>query len=175
MIVRLSGLVAAISFLAAPAFAGDASCFWNAAPQAARDAFLAKAATELPDTSDFYAFTVTVPRVDASGCHLNARTRDPATHALTGFLTETAAAHWLEVRKIVTHVRLDAGWTGMDPALRQAAVDAAHTPAPVPPETLKSFLENAGLSTDDLSGPGARYIVAYFSGRTLRAWAEAQY
>ena len=174
--VRISGLVAAASLLAAPAFAGDAKCFWNAAPETVRTAFLAKAASGLPGQDDFVAVAGAVSAdTILKQCGVTDANSDAAAAAFDGYLVEVAATRRLETLKIATGERLDAAWMSMDPAMRQGFLDSAAVNGAADQHAIADFVRHAGLSDADLQGPGGPSLIAYITGRAQRAAGEAKF
>jgi hypothetical protein len=177
MRARLLALASLVSLtFSTPAFAGDAACFWRAAPDAARQTFLAKAQNGMPGEDDFTTFAKAVSS-DAilAQCGVKDATGDGAAQALDGFLVQMAATQWLETLKAATAARLDVAWTSMDPALRQRIIDGAATRAPVDRAALADFLKHADLSDGDLSGPAGPALIAYVTGRGHRALGETKF
>src|ERR1700744_5990137 len=109
MVVKLSCAAIALSLLAAPAFAGDASCFWNAAPEAVQAAFLVKADAGTTQEADYVAFAQAVSG-DAvlKQCGVNDANGRSAAAALDGFLIEVASVRRLEALKVATGNQLTA-------------------------------------------------------------------
>ncbi|HEY3814027.1 MAG TPA: hypothetical protein VGL66_12450 [Caulobacteraceae bacterium] len=176
MVIKLSCAVAALALFAAPAFAGDAACFWNAAPEDIQAAFLAKAEVGLPEEADFVTFAQAVSS-DAilKQCGVTAATGRAAAAALDGLLIEVAAVRRMEALKVATGNQLSAAWAGMDPAMRQSFLDRAVDHGAEDPQAIADFLKHAGLTEIDANSPAGPPLVAYITGRAQRVSSEAKF
>jgi hypothetical protein len=183
--MRLKGLMiaAVAALLATPAFAGDASCLWKFTPQANRDAVLAAALKDPQGAADLGAF---LKGVDAKAmfktCGVSATAPEPALFALSGYLVEVSAAQWLMANRVATQAQLDAGWAGIDPAVRRSVLDnaAALSKEPLPPAAFAQFLSHTGapnLGSGDgfkATKPGQNLFL-YLLGRAVRTANEGKY
>jgi hypothetical protein len=182
--MRLKGLMiaAGVWLLAAPVFAGDGTCLWKAAPQASRDTVLATALQDPEKAADLAQFFKGLdgPAMFKS-CGVSSAAIEPPLYAFSGYLFQVSAARWLEANKVATTAQLEAGWDGIDPAVRRAVIDNAATLSkePLPPEAFKQFTGHTGAA--NLDGPGfqetkpGRYVLMYLLGRAVRAANEAKF
>ena len=182
--MRLSALLvaAAACAVAAPAFAGDVKCLWNAPAQAKRDAVLNGALTDPQAAANLEAFLSDAPEAQVrKTCGLNDDTLKPAVTALSGYLYETAASRWLEGNKVATLAQLDAGWAGMDAGLRKTVLAnaGAFSSDPLPPEAFAQYLTRTGVPAlspgGDMNDRAHTTALLYFLGRAIRIANEAKY
>ncbi|MBS0295530.1 MAG: hypothetical protein JSR45_04405 [Proteobacteria bacterium] len=182
--MRLSALLIAVGVcaMAAPAFAGDVKCLWNAPVQAKRDAVLTGALSDPQAAANLETFLADAPEAQIRKvCGLTDETLKPAVTALSGYLYETASSRWLAASKIATSAQLDAGWTGLDAGLRSSVLAnaGAFSNDPLPPEAFAQFLTHTGVAalspTGDMSDRAHTTALLYFLGRAIRTANEAKY
>jgi hypothetical protein len=156
MHIRLWAAAAAFGLsltVAAPAMAEQGECLYLQAPQAARDALMAAATKGLPTGEDFKALVKSIPNTAAvaKACGVDANNGKSAVLALDGYEATAVATRWLETHSLVTGDQLEAGWSGMTPALRDAMVAAVSGDKPARPTKamLRDFAQHMGSSAVD--------------------------
>jgi hypothetical protein len=178
--ILIASVVASATVIAAPAFAGDATCLWNQVPQADRDAFLAR--TENEPTAQMEDITDMFARADVNAifhsCGATDATSKDAVWALIGYAFVEASIRRLEHLHAADRAQLDRGWMTMDPNARKTLVDSVNDPEhrEPPKSVMLDFLDHAGLKDKPAVDPTTgQTLIAYMYGRSVVAAHEPKF